>query len=181
MLADNPNSQGLKDKLANVRAMASATPAAETEAEPIEAEIVEEPLFGEPEKVPTEAPPQRPEPLASPAPEQLSPRLDDWELPATKAVPSADQEHRHAKPALQPKPFDVGFEPREYIPPDAIPVAPKPSGTIAVPAEEIQVEVEPPVEPPLEPPIPSRKLTAAGKKETVDRLEKWLKNIRKEN
>jgi tetratricopeptide (TPR) repeat protein len=179
MLVDNPNSQGLKDKLANVRAMAAASTAEESdrevvESEIVEAEIIEEPLPGGPEPVETEQPSVQTESLTSQVPEQVHPRLDDWELPATKAVPSEDSE-RPAKPRMQPKQFDVGFEPREYIPPDAVPVGHQASDRSEGTSGEKSVDQT------VKPPISSRKLTPASKKETVERLEKWLKNIRKEN
>ncbi len=66
-------------------------------------------------------------------------------------MPGPDQE------SVRPKPHYADFEPREYIPPDAELRAAK--------AEKVQV---------------ASKQSAATRKETIDRLENWLKNIKKE-
>ncbi len=66
-------------------------------------------------------------------------------------MPGPDQE------SVRPKPHYADFEPREYIPPDA--------ELRAVKAEKVQV---------------ASKQSAATRKETIDRLENWLKNIKKE-
>jgi tetratricopeptide (TPR) repeat protein len=172
MLVDNPSSQGLKDKLAKVRAMAAASPAGGDEPEIIEAELVEEQIAGglEPDRAETPAL-DAGQPAAA---EQEHPRLDEWEQPATKAAASPEQESLPAQAGGRPKQFDAGFEPREYIPPDAVRVSEQAAGDTGQGAEN-------PFSEQAEPVPPSPKLTPAGKKETVDRLEKWLKNIRKEN
>ncbi len=169
MLVDNPNSQGLKDKLAHVRAMAAGAPAGDVETETIEAELVEDVPAGlEPSEEIVPSPEGEPAAL----PEQ-APHFGEWEVTATGAVPP-EEETEVFKPAA-PKQFDAGFEPREYVPPDAVLVNEQAAGESAGP---LAVQ---PFEQTDQTAKPSRKLTAADKKETVDRLEKWLKNIRKEN
>ncbi len=160
MLADHPNSAGLKDKLTHVRAMAATGEQEEGAALPVPAEQDAVPPAGADVFVP-------------PAPGFAQPRLDDWELPATKAAPVSTDDTSPLQPARQPKPFDLGFEPREYVPPDAIPRksgaaerAASPGTAAQVPAEAGQDAAGPKSE---------------DKKETVERLESWLKNIMKEN
>jgi hypothetical protein len=69
----------------------------------------------------------------------------------------------------QPKHFEVGFEPVEYVSPDAVSRqrADAPVGKTAV--ENVEKNISPP-----------RKSPAAARKETIDRLENWLQNIVKE-
>jgi tetratricopeptide (TPR) repeat protein len=172
MLADNPSSQGLKDKLAKVRAMAATSPVTAEETETIEAELVEEDVIGGQDSGKADASSLL---AGKPAAAEEEPlQFDEWEPPATKTAPSPEQGGAAAEPAAPLKQFDVGFEPREYIPPDAGRVSEETAGGAAQDAEKASAEQ-------AEPMPPSGKLTEAGKKETVDRLEKWLKNIRKEN
>jgi tetratricopeptide (TPR) repeat protein len=105
MLADNPDSRGLRDKLDRVRSMAaaSAVPAAAQE-------------------------------YAPPAPATEEP-----------------QEFSRAKPAF------TDFEPQEYVPPKEEPFAEKAEKAHAAPRPQL-----------------------ASRKATIDRLETWLKNIKKE-
>jgi tetratricopeptide (TPR) repeat protein len=105
MLADNPDSRGLRDKLDRVRSMAaaSATPAETQEYSP-----------------------------AAPATEE-------------------PQEFSRARPAF------TDFEPQEYVPPKEEPFAEKTEKAHAAPRPQ-----------------------PASRKATIDRLETWLKNIKKE-
>ncbi|OGW37599.1 MAG: hypothetical protein A2010_11285 [Nitrospirae bacterium GWD2_57_9] len=165
MLVDKPNSQGLKDKLINVRAMAAAAgqeAGADTAALSESGAESAPAAMPETEKVPDSG-------AFIPAINAAQPRLDDWELPASIATP-APTEEKSARPRRQPKPFDIGFEPREYVPPDALPrqglSEKKQAMNSGPPERELSV---------------SKKPSDARKKETVDRLESWLKNIIKEN
>ncbi len=171
MLVDKPNSQGLKDKLTKVRAMAAAAGPAES---PEQEEIVDAEIIPDTETDLVEAsePEQdKHESFVTPAPAS-QPRLDDFELPATQAAP-ARASAQPIRKTPEPKHFDVGFEPREYVPPDAVPrQATRP---VSEPAP-----VQNPEREPAEPP-PARRKSAATRKETVDRLEHWLKNIIKES
>jgi hypothetical protein len=153
MLADHPTSAGLKEKLASVRAMAATVEQAEDEAAQT---APEDP--GEKRRRSSEA---GADVFVPPPPGFGQPRLDDWELPATQAAPvsAADASSR---PARQPKPFDLGFEPREYVPPDALP-------RVAAPASAVNTAA-----------TQNAESTPVDKKETVERLESWLKNIMKE-
>lgn len=163
MLVDNPNSQGLKDKLTHVRSLAAAADSnAGTAIESHE----------------TEREPPGPEGAgmdhAGEAPSGgIQPRLDDWELPATTVTPRAGT-GTISRPAPQPKPFETGFEPREYVPPDAIPRKPEQpaSPKAGSPATAVQQAAG-------KSGAPARK-SPASRKETVERLESWLKNIIKE-
>lgn len=155
MLVDKPNSQGLKDKLTKVRAMA-ASDASE-----------EEVNVGKPdsEKVPE---------LDAYIP---PPRLDDFELPATQAIPALDYDAAPpVKQPGQPNHFDVGFEAKEYVPPDAV-SRQSPQAVFEAPLKQAEREsVEQTADQNSQSPVKSRD----AKKETVERLESWLKNIKKE-
>jgi tetratricopeptide (TPR) repeat protein len=157
MLADHPTSEGLKDKLTHVRGLAAA--ASESDAV-------------EPDDTPVTVPGA--DVFAAPAQGLTQPRLDDWELPASKV--SAPTDDSASRTVSQPKPFDLGFEPREYVPPDALPRKREPSGG---------TEGDTP-EGPASQQAPARTAAAAptgpvDRKETVERLESWLKNIMKES
>lgn len=182
MLVDKPNSQGLKDKLSKVRAMAAAAgPAEESDAESdelISAELIPEsndPEVLEPEVADVDA-------FVPPAHDAGQPRLDDFEL--TETMPSFPDEGSGAphpvKQASQPKHFNAGFEPREYIPPDAIPRQATPAARPASPLMHEKQEKEP-VDQTAEQMTFSARKSPASRKETVDRLENWLKNIMKES
>jgi tetratricopeptide (TPR) repeat protein len=129
MLTDNPHSQKLKDKLTRVRAMASqAAPAAELKTEV--------------------------KPVSAANEEVIF--LGGSEQPAETG--SGHPKFETGFDVTPPKHFDAGFEPLEYVPPQA-------------------TEKHQPVEKKT-PPV--MKSPAAGRKETIDRLESWLKNIMKE-
>ena len=156
MLADHPTSEGLKEKLKHVRSMSAASGSE----------------VAEPDYTPGTDPGA--DVFVAPAPGLTQPRLDDWELSATKATPISTDD-ANPRSIAQPKPFDLGFEPREYVPPDALPSKREPS--------EVKQRATP--ERPISPQAPA--MTAAAeptapvnRKETVDRLESWLKNIMKE-
>lgn len=140
MLVDNPNSQGLKDKLTKVRAMAA-------EASPEAGKVSPVPSLDVPEAFSTGLG------TGGAAP---GPGVEEWETPPLSS-PEA---------ARQPKHFDTGFEPKEYVPPDAAPRQPAGRAAEKVPAEKSVYA--------------TRKPAVAGRKETIDRLEGWLKNIKKE-
>ena len=178
MLVDNPNSQGLKNKLANVRAMAAETaPAAgpEAEARPLAApeDLVTRPASPE---IPAAdmAPGIFDEYVPSPSQEiELSQSADQRSSPA----PSPEREKKGplSGPASgQPKQFDVGFEPVEYVPPSGVPQqgAEETFGKTAderITAEKAGKKIPQP-----------RKSLVTGRKETIDRLENWLHHIIKE-
>jgi tetratricopeptide (TPR) repeat protein len=225
MLADKPNSQGLKDKLERVRAMAvetasgQAAPAEEikelnsevdeifssagafepsiaAEERPINTDILSEPAEYSPrEETKKEKTEIRPvnasEPLAEEVvieaeilsePREYQPKTEaeekkraesffaeprEYRLPAEREEPPTVRRESGtdlftSTPAetaawKEPKPGD--FEPREYVPPKT---EPRP--------------VEPKVEQVVKAPQPPK----AVKRETIDRLETWLRNIKKE-
>lgn len=169
MLVDNPESKGLKDKLAKVR---SAAAAAEEQYDSTPSAVGDEAVSG------TAAPDVPSDPFTPTLGTVPEPRLDDWELPAEKtAALSQETSPAHERPARQPKPFEVGFEPREYVPPDAVlkqpPDALKPfAGREPSHTSGTGPDLES---------APPDGLTSARKKETVARLESWLKNIMKES
>ncbi len=178
MLVDNPNSQGLKNKLANVRAMAAEiAPAAEPEAEagPL---AVPEDLATSP------APPEMPaadmapgffdEYVPPPSGEsELSQSPGRWNSPAQP--PERKKKGPLSSPASgQPKQFGAGFEPAEYVPPAGAPPqgAEETFGKTAdekLAAGKTGTNIARP-----------RKSLVTGRKETIDRLENWLQHIMKE-
>ena len=128
MLTDNPDSQKLKDKLAHVRAMAS-------EAERSgELKIDGTPVSAASEEAIVLGVPEKPAETGSGLKVETGPDV------------------------TQPKPLDAGFEPVEYVPPQA-----------AEKHEPLEKKTTPMMKSPM-----------AGRKETIDRLENWLKNIMKE-
>jgi tetratricopeptide (TPR) repeat protein len=171
MLVDKPDSQGLQDKLSKVREMAAAAEPAET------SEAESETLSGAGIIPETEAAGFDADAVVRPV-HGSEPRLDDFELPAEEtSLPHDDATPQVRLPVPQLH-FDVGFEPREYIPPDAI---------LRQKTEEIPASPPAEHEPPqnTEAPAvgqlsPSTRKSAASRKETVDRLENWLKNIMEE-
>jgi len=173
MLVDNPNSKGLKDKLAHVRAMAAAAAPGETADSDAASLAIDTARLPDEEEQKNSR-----EADIFTTPPAGQPRLDDWELPATRVAPDAG--HAMTKAAgtkAQPKHFDVGFEPREYVPPDAIP---RRSAPDAADAPRGAIETPPPGQTAGKR-DPGERPTAARRKETVDRLESWLKNIKKES
>ncbi len=189
MLADNPNSRGLKDKLERVKAMAIAvseevlTPAAEEKTAPEsteEAALFTEPkeyvppvesqeeeitldaeLYVDPQKDLTSSyePAKKLERDIFAEPQEYRPENKPEELTGPAAEGTAADEifmpPREEK--ARPIPQYADFEPREYIPPSAL----------QPPAQEDTVR-------------PAPKSGAAVNKATIDRLEHWLSNIKKE-
>lgn len=180
MLLENPHSQGLKDKLSNVRSMASQTESG------IDVPTAAQPQSGErasfeeftPETDITAVFPDTtaqedfsPQMAAvdgrsveiseTPAREYIPPPDDDLPLnmAADRSVePEAAAEAReYMPPAEDVSSFDTEFKPVEYVP-------------TAMDATPAVLDAIPPV----------RQSTLAGRKETIDRLENWLQNIMKE-
>lgn len=177
MLVDNPNSQGLKQKLAHVRAMAAA-------AAPVQEEASETVSFEVPSALDSEldmpAPPVRQNvELDAFVPPEQAPAGDDWDMPATDAIPAFDDEMSSSKQSTrQARHFEVGFEPKEYVPPDAIMKDEQEGGSPA--GQRIQ---KPAAINPVKKPGKSVQGSpaSASRKETIERLESWLKNIKKES
>ncbi len=172
MLADNPDSEGLKNKLRQVNDLAgAASPAAEgTKAEagpvpsldmPVEtgfgAGPAEEEIraFAPPPAYefipPAEAASSSEEIKTEPAPFE-APQEPSLDLPgAVEFAPASEHKPGHNIDSFIPPTGEAGFAPMEY----------KPSYAQETPA------------------VPGPK-PAGRKQETVGRLENWLKNIRKE-
>jgi tetratricopeptide (TPR) repeat protein len=156
MLADNPNSKGLKDKLERVKAMAAAS-AAPAEEKKTEADIFAEPQVYRAQKEEPEE--KKPVDLFG-QPEEYTSAAGAEERQQggiAKEMPLPAKETTRAKPAF------TDFEPREYVPPQAEPVEPEPVGATAQKTHA------------------APKSPKASRKETIDRLESWLKNIKKES
>jgi tetratricopeptide (TPR) repeat protein len=179
MLVDNPNSQGLKNKLANVRAMAAETAlAAEQNAE------------AKPAAVPGESVPT-PAPLGKRAADMTSGILDEFVPPSAQengpSKPGDEWSHPTSSPARvkeelfseptseRPKQFDVGFEPVEDMQLSGAVPQTDSGETLSkppdqkLPAEKIGINISPP-----------RKSLLTARKETIERLESWLQHIMKE-
>lgn len=187
MLADRPTSRGLKDKLERVRAMASesgsAAPAASVE-EPAKSAITEADVFAEQidfaPPVETEnsvvktgafAEPRQPRSAREAAGKRKEenifaevgeegPEVGPGDEPAAESAP--DLIAFAASPPREPsqgKPLFTDFEPREYVPPK------DEFEQVVNKAEVTQAASRPSI---------------AAKRETIDRLETWLKNIKKE-
>ena len=191
MLVDKPNSLGLIDKLDRVKAMAAASVAdASLYEEKSSADIFAEPQVYRAKKEPSEE--KKEADLYSESREQ-TPAPAGIVEGTDKFVPSPAQEFTGTKP------FYTDFEPREYIPPKEEPVETKaePIKTKAEPvkmkaepaemkAEPIKTKAEPaemnvePVEAIAEKTHGSSKSPKASRRETIDRLETWLRNIKKE-
>lgn len=182
MLADHPESVGLKNKLGRVKAMAGVAEAEAAAGAVTTAPREETPA---PERVFTkEVAAQVEEPAKEQQQEEEEITLDAEILlePEEEALEAAMPEEKRESPAetadeekapsiFEEPTHDVftisedeslktvyrDFEPKEYIPPDA---SPKRAATSAAAAELA--------------PLP------AEKKETIDRLEKWLSAIKKE-
>jgi tetratricopeptide (TPR) repeat protein len=188
MLADNPNSRGLKEKLERVKAM--ALPATEELSAPASVEktapgAVDEPiifdesnefapaieskekeftidaeLYVEPqeERAQVSGPADTTETDIFAEPREYRPpsEPEEWTPPAAGGT-AADEIFMPPQEAVRPKPQYTDFEPREYIPPTA--------------------ERRPAIEDPVH---TAPKATPAARKETIDRLEQWLSNIKKE-
>jgi tetratricopeptide (TPR) repeat protein len=178
MLVDNPNSQGLKNKLANVRAMAAETaPATEPDVEARPLTVPEDLVAG---------PASLEMPVANKAPgifdEYVPPPSQEIELPQStdqwsSQAPSPEDVKKGplSGPASgQPEQFDAGFEPVENVPP---------SGSRQQGAQESfgkttdeRITVDKAGKKISQP----RKSLVTGRKETIDRLENWLHQIMKE-
>ncbi len=187
MLADRPDSRGLKDKLERVRSLAAASEAqaSQTAAEGGETATAEAALTAE-------APAYMPPDAADTAGEEITLVADlivdpeeaaqDTEIArGSEDLFAEPKEYRPASPETEEtagteeeKFFDVvmnppaeeftgagtippAFEPREYIPPTA------------------EFRKTPEEKKPVGPKQPG-----ASRKEIIDRLENWLKNIKKE-
>jgi len=174
MLTENPRSQGLKDKLQKVRAMAAQAAPQEAPAARIKPFTLDEPEQQAFEKI--SAPPAGSAveakeyfPVSEPEPERAS-----EEGPQT--ISRAVAREYIPPPASGEAVFES--EAREYVPPDdveqATPFAEEfnPEEYAPRPAEARQSVHEQEQ--------PAAKAVAAGRKETIDRLENWLKNIMKE-
>ena len=164
MLVDNPNSRGLKDKLARVREMASASAG---EAEKPATDLFSEPqVYSAQEETAEES--AKPRFFAEPEKEQPASASAGatWQEPVKEAEPEVILSAPESK-ATQAKPLFTDFEPREYAPPkeDAELVA----ATVA-PVEEKPHMAH-----------ATTKSPKAIRKDTIERLESWLKNIKKEN
>lgn len=182
MLADHPESRGLRDKLQRVKAMADATEVAAeqegaTEAIPadtaeareyvppaaVEQEeelTIEAELLTEPEETPTGVGPAGGEEtsiFAEPAGYRRAGEPEEASLAAGPEEAYGAVEQPASRAFTGTRPVSADFEPREYIPPGAELRAGKKAEAHTAP-----------------------KQPAAGRKETIDRLETWLKNIAKE-
>jgi hypothetical protein len=157
MLVDNPNSQGLKDKLASVRGMAAqAAPAAEPGTEAAPAEIA--------------APDMTPYMLDEfvPPPQEAG-LLEPGAAGGPTAQTTEAGKPRSRPAAGVPEQFDAEFKPVEYVPPAAAAVTPgAESGFGETAPEKARRNISPPRKAP------------SGRKETIDRLENWLQHIMKE-
>lgn len=162
MLGDNPNSRGLKDKLTRVREMASASVGAE---EKPSADLFAEPQVYSAQDELADAG-EKPKFFAEPEKELPPANAPAWQEP----VKELDLEEVAPAPepkAAQPKPIYNDFEPREYAPPMEEPAL-------------VETKVEP-VEEKAERPRAATKSPTAIRKDTIERLESWLKNIKKES
>ncbi len=140
MLAENPHSKSINDKLKRVRTLASQAESAESfmaEDEPAPA-VKEEVIY-----------------LGGPEQPAESGSVPKFETGADEHVPPAAKETKEFTP---PKQFDVGFEPAEYAPPRVA----EQHRTTEKKSQQFM------------------KSPSAGRKETIERLESWLKNIMKE-
>jgi tetratricopeptide (TPR) repeat protein len=155
MLVDNPNSRGLKDKLDRVKTMAAAVSAAEAEENKGSTDIFAEPQVYSTQQEPADA--QKTTAfLGEPGKEKPAAKTEErppagLDNAIGKFVSPPDQG------LAQEKLVYTDFEPREYMPPAA--------KTVETKAEKV-----------LEAP----KSPTAIRKETIHRLEAWLKNIKKE-
>ncbi len=186
MLADRPTSRGLKDKLERVRAMASESgsvaPAASVEepaksateadvfaeqidfAPPVETEnsVVTTEAFAEPRQPRSgrEAAGKRKEENIFAEVGEEGPAMGPGDESAAGKAPDLDAfAPSPSREPSQGKPLFTDFEPREYVPPK---------------------DVFEPVEHKVEVTQAALRPSTAAKRETIDRLETWLKNIKKE-
>jgi tetratricopeptide (TPR) repeat protein len=162
MLVDNPNSRGLKDKLDKVREMAAASAIAE---EKPAADLFAEPQVYSAQEELADAG-GKPKFVGEPTKDSPAPKEDAWQEPDKEAEPEV-LVHAPEPKAAQPKPMYTDFEPREYAPPTEE-------------AELVEASVAPVVEK-AERPRAATKSSTAIRKDTIERLESWLKNIKKES
>jgi tetratricopeptide (TPR) repeat protein len=125
MLADRPNSKLLKDKLAHVRAMGSASGADEEQGTPV--------FFEAPA-----SPPLTPPPPASPGGTKQRP-IPGVEAEAREYVPPPADD-------FESRAFDSGFAPVEYVLPETAEMVPQPPPP-AAPVLPVQGEEMPPAAP----------------------------------
>ncbi len=188
MLADNPTSRGLKDKLVRVKAMAA--PLLEEQAPSVSEEKTKEagkiegqnifaeakeytpPAGGEEEEVTLDADLYlEPDAIENNEPQAKKSEADIFAEPREYQPPPPESEEWPGAAAdggavdeifmppqevAHEKPRHVDFEPREYVPPAA--------KTRSTTGDE----------------APEQKVTPAARKKTIDRLETWLSNIKKE-
>lgn len=185
MVADKPASRLLQEKLRQVRGMAaqSGAPAEEPgkKQEATPSDLFEESLSGE-------ADAGRPgQPLVEVFGEYVPPRQGEY--PASDAFQDDFQPQEYSPPrgadasVKKPPARDEGFQPVEYAPPT--PETPSGERGAAKPLDSDfkPVEYVAPLESAPLPEIaatPMTKPAAAGRQETIERLESWLRNIMKE-
>lgn len=162
MLGDNPNSRGLKDKLTRVREMASASAGAE---EKPSADLFAEPQVYSAQDELADAG-EKPKFFAEPEKELPPAIAPTWQEPVKEMELESVAPAPEPK-AAQPKPIYNDFEPREYAPPMEEPAL-------------VETKTAP-VEEKAERPRAATKSSTAIRKDTIERLESWLKNIKKES
>jgi len=151
MLADNPGNTGLKDKLDRVKAMAAT--AGSEEIEKGGSDIFAEPqVYSAQQEQPAD---KQESSFGEPQGETVAAKTKEW--PATVSDKTDDLVRPGDQEFGKSKPIYTDFEPREYTPPK----------TESIEAVPEQSRVAP-------------KSSAANRKETIHRLEAWLKNIKKE-
>jgi tetratricopeptide (TPR) repeat protein len=175
MLVDNPNSQGLKQKLAHVRAMAAAAPVKEEAAEDSSFEIPS--AFDSGLDMPA-APAGRNTELDAFVPPPQAPAGGDWDMPAEDAIPAFDDEVPSKQSPRHAMHFEVGFEPREYVPPDAVLKGEQAGSSPVEQRKQEPGAIKPPQD--AGKPVAGNQ-AAVSRKDTIERLESWLKHIKKES
>ncbi len=183
MLADNPDSQGLKDKLASVRAMAAESGGqAETREKPaafsLPGEFAAEDGIADIAQAGDFSSGLDDDFQGEPAAETGTERLEDWNepVPSEQSLSKPESEFAGTESA-KPKPFDASFEPVEYVPPDAVPQKQAAQGgkkTQPI-TDESNTDLSD-----RQAHVKERTHSPGGRKETIDRLENWLQNIMKE-
>jgi tetratricopeptide (TPR) repeat protein len=150
MLADNPNSKGLQDKLERVKTMAAASAAPPVQEQKAETDIFAEPKAYSAQEEELEQ--KKPDDFFGQPEEFVTAADAEAQQSTAKDMPQPVQDAIRAKPAF------TDFEPREYVPPKPEPVG--------APAQKAHAAPKSP---------------KASRKETIDRLESWLRNIKKES
>lgn len=185
MLADRPDSRALQDKLDRVRSLAALSEAGASEASGKQAEETEAAIFPEtPELTPTEAPVAEGEEITVAAD-----LIEEPVEPLPDAGPARDPDDRFTEPKeYRPPPpeaeetagsgeekfFDVVMSPpaKEFTGTEEASSALESREYIPLDAESLMRTEE------TERVGPKR--TVAHRKEVIDRLEHWLKTIKKE-